>query len=90
MQTTQSSNLERLVSWLLDHANLEVPELDPPPAPVSAPKPAAVTPPTVNKVAGKDKAVAASDSSSDSSDYSENERVDEEDGDGTWHVLCWG
>ena len=90
MQTTQSTNLERLVSWLLDHANLEVPELNSPPTPAPVPKPSTATPPTVSKTPGKDKAEVGSDSSSDSSDYSENEGEDEEDGDGMYmHVyIC--
>ena len=90
MQTTQSSNLERLVSWLLDHANLEVPELaSPPAAPVPAPKPPTGTSPTVNRQSGREAAPSAaamvgagSDSSSDSSDYSDDEGEDDDDGDG--------
>ena len=89
MQTTQSSNLERLVSWLLDHANLEVPELaSPPAAPVPTPKPPTGTP-TVNRQPGREATTSAavvvtagSDSSSDSSDYSDDEGEDEDDGDG--------
>jgi hypothetical protein len=97
MQTTQSNNLERLVGWLLDHANLEVPELaSPPDAPASAaPTP---TPPTtggsspaVNRQPGREAAATSrtvvvvtggSDSSSDSSDYSDEEGEDDDDGDG--------
>lgn len=89
MQTTQSSNLERLVSWLLDHANLEVPELNVPPPSAPTPKPSA-TPPTVNKVPAREGGgVAGSESSSDSSDYSEGEGEDEEDGDGECGVCEW-
>ena len=91
MQTTQSNNLERLVSWLLDHANLEVPELASPPATSvpAAPEPSTVTPPSVSRQPGRAAAsraavvvTAGSDSSSDSSDYSDDEGEDEDDGDG--------
>ena len=92
MQTTQSSNLERLVSWLLDHANLEVPEVNPPsvpaPAPASAPAPPAAAPPTVNKPAVRETAVDGSDSSSDSSDYSDDEEEDEDDGESMCVCVC--
>lgn len=89
MQTTQSNNLERLVGWLLDHANLEVPEVNTPPAPVPTPKPSAAAPSTANKTGEKDKPATASDSSSDSSDLSENEGEDEEDGDGRYFGCGW-
>ena len=90
MQTTQSSNLERLVSWLLDHANLEVPELaSPPAAPVPTPKPPTGTPPIVNRQSATTTVMTVgSDSSSDSSDYSDDEGEDDDDGDGECVCVC--
>ena len=76
-QETQSDNPERLIMWLLDHTNLEVPDLAtpaPPPAPEPAPS---VEPPAAEKARGEGN---ATDSSSDTTDYSEESGEEEEPG----------
>ena len=80
MQTTQSDSLERLVSWLLDHTNLEVPELDSPV--VLAPPPGPEATPTSEEPAASGAAPEAgsSDSSSDSSEPSEESEEEVDDG----------
>ena len=77
VRTTQNSNPEQLISWLLDHGNLEVPDPDPTPA-IPDPKPD--TPPAKVKPVAQSM-MAITDSSSDSSDYSDDlEEAGEEDG----------
>ena len=72
-QVTQNSNPERLISWLLDHTHLEVPELESPPTPVPDP-PRAEAPPQAADVD-----VGSADSSSESSDYLEEVEEEEEE-----------
>ena len=77
VRTTQNSNPEQLISWLLDHGNLEVPDPDPTPA---TPDPKPDTPPAKVKPVAQSM-MAITDSSSDSSDYSDDlEEAGEEDG----------
>lgn len=78
-QETQSSNVERLIAWLLDHTNLEVPDLasaikDPPP----------VTATTEDSNEDRGEAVMVYESSSDSSESSD---LGETDPEGGWGLL---
>ena len=76
LQTTQSTDLQSLIGWLLDHTNLEVPEVDRPslpPIPPEPPKPSSEEP-------SAEGAPELSESSSDSSDYSDDSEEDESGG----------
>ena len=76
LQTTQSTDLQSLIGWLLDHTNLEVPEVDRPslpPIPPEPPKPSSEEP-------SAEGAPELSESSSDSSDYSDDSEEDEPGG----------
>ena len=70
LQEIQSSSLERLIAWLLDHTNIEVPDLesntkDTPPLPLPPP----AQPPMITNDASEERgdAVMVYESSSDSS-----------------------
>ena len=75
LQTTQSTDLQSLIGWLLDHTNLEVPEVDRPSLPIvpEPPKPSSEEP-------SAEGAPELSESSSDSSDYSDDSEEDESGG----------
>ena len=65
--TRQTSNVERIVDWLVSHAGLEVPEVDVPAAPEPPPQ-AQATPapdPTAECVADEDSDSTSSDSGDD-------------------------
>ncbi len=66
-QETQGTNVERLVAWLLDHINLEVPDLDS--TPKDTPPPAVTT--ETDEVTERRDAVMVYESSSDSSSSSD-------------------
>ena len=72
-QTTQSTDLQSLIGWLLDHTNLEVPEVDRPSLPPIVPEPSK---PSSEEPAAEG-APELSESSSDSSDYSDDSEEDE-------------
>ena len=74
-QETQSTNVERLIAWLLDHSNLEVPDLE------STAKETPPTPPTTvatETPSSRGEAVMVYESSSDSSGSSDVDVVDVE------------
>ena len=89
-QETQTSNVERLIAWLLDHSNIEVPELESTqketqPAPTTPPPPKQKKQQQQPPASGNNgEAVMVYESSSESSDGSD---LDESDNDGTCSTL---
>ena len=81
-QEIQSSSLERLIAWLLDHTNIEVPDLesntkDTPPLPPPPAQPPIIT--TTEEVSEeRGDAVMVYESSSDSSGSSDQGETDPE------------
>lgn len=65
--TGQTSNPEHLVAWLLDHSNLDVPDIDSVPAAPSSSTPAPVVP------------VPVEDEGDDADDEGDGEGEDDED-----------
>ena len=78
-QTTQSTDLQRLIGWLLDHSNLEVPEVDRSALPFAPPPPAPEPPkpPPEDPTPAEVEEELSDTSSSCSSDYSDDLEDDE-------------